>query len=144
MTDDEIAAEIESCRRYLMDSDLDEDAKDALRALLRAARSGDDRAVIVLQVCSDVRHRVREEARMRRVADAAAGAAVAAHAEACAARTQPMAVASPRLAAFRAWISAARPLIVPTAWVVGTVGAAGRLDGLLAFLRALLGTLASR
>jgi len=137
MTDAEIAAEIEGCRSYLMDSDLDEDAKDSLRALLRAARSGDERGISVLLACSEVRNRVREHKRMVEVASAAAAGAVEAHAKACGA-TRPMAYQSASLVAFRAWTDQASRWFRFATFALLIIGAFGRLPDLFSFLRAML------
>lgn len=137
MTDEEIASEIETCRRYLMDSDLDEDAKDSLRALLRAARSGDERGISVLLACSEVRNRVREHRRMVEIAGTAAAAAVEAHAKTCR-ETRPMAYQSPALAAFRAWTDQASRWFRVALVAMAIAGIFGRLPDLFAFVRSLL------
>ncbi len=144
MTDTEIRAEIETCSRYLMESALEEDAKDSLRALLRAARSGDERGISVLLVCAEVRNRVRESSRIGAAAQQAAEAAVTRHAAECLAAAERVGPSrlppDPPAGAVRlaAYVQAVRPAIRPVCWMLGVVGAAGQLPALQELIRSLL------
>ncbi len=133
MSENELLKEIADTERYLIGSDLIEDAKDALRGQLQAAKSGNERDLIVLLVCASVRERVREAARIKAVANAA----VTDHEYRCMQSRRP---SDPQdgPARLAAYVKAVQPVATPVCWMVAIIGAAGQLPAFWEILEKVL------